>query len=177
MQSFLIVLLCIGAAVLYGIVHDQITARICVEYFTVGHPPIYIAGARPIHDPTTLGIVWGVIATWWVGVIIGIPLAIAARGGELPKRSAGSLVRPLAKLLAIMGALAALAGVIGWLLARSGALTLDAWFASQIPPEHHVGFIVDIWAHLASYLSGFVGGILLIRPVRRSRKELLESLH
>jgi len=33
-RSVGIVLLCVAAAVVYGIVHDQITARVCVEYFT-----------------------------------------------------------------------------------------------------------------------------------------------
>jgi len=32
---------CILAAVFYGILHDQITARICVEYFTIGHPIVF----------------------------------------------------------------------------------------------------------------------------------------
>jgi len=36
-----IVLLCIVAAVVYGVVHDQVTARVCVEYFTIGHPPVF----------------------------------------------------------------------------------------------------------------------------------------
>lgn len=33
--------LCIAAAVRYGILHDQVTARICVEYFIIGHPPLF----------------------------------------------------------------------------------------------------------------------------------------
>ena len=32
--------LAIGAAVCYGLVHDQITIRICPEYFTLFHPNI-----------------------------------------------------------------------------------------------------------------------------------------
>ncbi|MFO0941023.1 MAG: hypothetical protein U0930_09660 [Pirellulales bacterium] len=36
--------------------HDQITARICIEYFTIGHPRII-----PTDDPTILGIVWGIV--------------------------------------------------------------------------------------------------------------------
>ena len=40
MQALLIILLCIFAAIVYGIIHDQITARVCIEYFTVGHPPV-----------------------------------------------------------------------------------------------------------------------------------------
>jgi len=37
MQAIRIVLLSIASAVAYGIVHDQITARICIEYFTIGY--------------------------------------------------------------------------------------------------------------------------------------------
>jgi hypothetical protein len=59
MQSIKIILTCVVAAVLYGIVHDQVTARICVEYFLVFHPPIF-----PTQSPTLLALGWGVIATW-----------------------------------------------------------------------------------------------------------------
>jgi len=41
MKWFLIVILSIFACITYGVVHDQITARICVEYFTVGHAPVF----------------------------------------------------------------------------------------------------------------------------------------
>ena len=66
MQSILVILLCIGSAICYGIVHDQITARICVEYFIIGHPPVF-----GTDSPTLLGLGWGVIASWWVGLILG----------------------------------------------------------------------------------------------------------
>src|SRR5690349_20578699 len=33
MQFIAIICLAVGAAIFYGIVHDQITAHICVEYF------------------------------------------------------------------------------------------------------------------------------------------------
>jgi hypothetical protein len=35
MESLKIVLLCVGAAVTYGVLHDQVTARVCVEYFPI----------------------------------------------------------------------------------------------------------------------------------------------
>src|SRR5215212_9571429 len=82
MQTLSIVITCVMAACGYGIVHDQITARICIEYFTVGHPQIF---EQPITSPTVMGFAWGIIATWWVGLLLGIPLAIAARAGERPK--------------------------------------------------------------------------------------------
>ncbi len=94
MPALAIVLMCVAAAVLYGIVHDQITARVCVEYFTIGHPPIF-----GTDDPTLLGIGWGIIATWWVGLILGILLAVIARAGSRPQRSVRSLLPPVACLL------------------------------------------------------------------------------
>src|SRR5881392_4146488 len=110
MQFLFIVALCVVAAITYGIVHDQVTARVCVEYFTIGHAPIF-----GTDDPTLLGLGWGVIATWWVGLLLGVPLAVAARAGSRPKRSLGSLVRPIIGLLAVMACCALIAGVAGWL--------------------------------------------------------------
>jgi hypothetical protein len=54
MQFLAIVLISIVAAISYGILHDQITARVCVEYFTMGHAPIF-----GTDDPTLLGLGWG----------------------------------------------------------------------------------------------------------------------
>src|SRR4051812_43518421 len=113
-QSLGIVLMCIAAAACYGIAHDQVTARVCVEYFTIGHPPVF-----GTDDPTLLGIGWGIIATWWVGLLLGVPLAFVARAGSWPQRSVASLVLPLAWLLAVMAVCALAAGIVGWFLASS----------------------------------------------------------
>ncbi len=164
MQSILIILLCIGSAICYGIVHDQITARICVEYFTIGHPPVF-----GTDSPTLLGLGWGVIATWWVGLILGVPLALTARLGERPKRTAAWLVRPIAMLLLVMACCAMLAGLIGYILARNRVVFLLGPLAAAIPSEKHVPFLVDLWAHNASYLAGFVGGIVLAVFTWKSR--------
>jgi hypothetical protein len=164
MRSLGIVLMCVVAAVCYGIAHDQITARVCVEYFTVGHPPVFRT-----DDPTLLGIGWGVIATWWVGLLLGVPLAVAARAGSRPKRSIGSLVRPVARLLAFMAVCALAAGVVGWVLASGGVVFLVGPVAREFPPDRHVPFLADAWAHSTSYLVGLVGGIVLMARVWRSR--------
>src|SRR6266851_7327927 len=116
MQSIKIILTCVVAAVLYGIVHDQVTARICVEYFSVFHPPIF-----PTQSPTLLALGWGVIATWWMGAFLGVLLAIAARAGSRPKLSVVNLFKPIGKLLVVMAGCALLAGFSGFVLARQGA--------------------------------------------------------
>jgi hypothetical protein len=152
-----IILLCVAAAVLYGILHDQITARVCVEYFTIGHPPLF-----KTDDPTLLGIGWGIISTWWVGLLLGIPLAIVARVGSRPKRSPGSLVRPILYLWVTMAACAAVAGFGGWYLGSRGLVFLVGPILQKLGPGRHVPYITALWAHAASYIVGLVGGTLIL---------------
>ncbi|MFN5102573.1 MAG: hypothetical protein ACK5GJ_07245 [Planctomycetota bacterium] len=165
MQWIAIVVLSILACVAYGIIHDQITARICVEYFTIGHPRII-----PTDDPTALGIVWGIVATWWVGVIMGIPLATVSRVGSRAKKTAASLLQPMAILFACCATFALLAGLLGYVAASMGWVWLAGRIAEDVPTARHTAFLVDLWAHSASYLGGFVGGIILMVWVWRSRR-------
>jgi hypothetical protein len=171
MQALAIIALSILAAVVYGIVHDQVTARVCVEYFTIGQPPVFAT-----ESPTLLGVGWGIIATWWVGLLLGVPLALAARIGNRPKKSAQSLVRPVAILLGIMALCAILSGILGYLLGQSGAVILLEPLASRVPKEKHAAFLADGFAHSASYLVGFLGGIVLtVRTWRLRRGQTASS--
>src|SRR6516164_1800000 len=119
MEFLKVWLLCIFAAVLYGILHDQVTARVCVEYFTIGHPPVFNT-----TSPTLLALGWGVIATWWMGAFLGLILALAARLGSPPRLNADDLIKPVLGLLLVMAVSALGAGVIGYVLARSGRVSL-----------------------------------------------------
>ncbi|MGQ0551816.1 MAG: hypothetical protein ACT4PU_01185 [Planctomycetota bacterium] len=165
MDALKIIGLSVVAAIVFGIVHDQVTVRVCIEYFTIGHPPVFAT-----DSPTLLGLGWGIIATWWVGLLLGAPLAFAAIRGPRPRRSARSLIWPIAMLLACMGVVSLIAGVIGFVVASSGWVVLVEPLASRVPSGQHVPFIADLWAHSASYLAGFVGGIILINRVWRSRR-------
>jgi hypothetical protein len=165
MQWLAIVVVSILACVAYGIAHDQITARICVEYFTVGHPQVV-----PSRDPTILAFVWGVVATWWVGAILGKLLATVARMGPRPKRSVTSLLRPMAVLFGCNTMFACLAGFAGYIAASNGWVWLVSRIAENVPPQKHIAFLIDLWAHDASYLGGSVGGIMLVVWAWRSRR-------
>jgi hypothetical protein len=172
METIKIILMGVAAAILYGVLHDQITARVCVEYFTIGHAPVFHT-----DDPTLLGLGWGVIATWWVGLPLGVLLAAAARVGSLPKTDARDLLKPLGVMMACCGVLAVAAGVVGYVLANAGAVTLDGRLAARIPPARHALFLADGFAHLASYTGGLVGGLILcmwvvMRRYRRRMKDL-----
>ncbi len=165
MKSIFIILMCVFTCVLYGLIHDQVTVRICLEYFTIGHPPVF-----PTQDPTLLGLGWGVIATWWVGVLLGIPLACAARFGRWPKLEPSWFVWPLIRISLISFFVASFAGIIGWIAATNRWVVLVGKMYQRVPEDRHVPFLVDLWIHNASYLSGFLGGIILIAIVLLERQ-------
>ena len=150
-----ILMLCVVSAVAYGIVHDQFTAHLCVEYFTVAHPAVFAT-----TSPWLQGLGWGLIATWWVGAILGVILAISARAGSWWKVNARELVRPLLILMTVTALAATICGVLGFLLYRAHVVGIAGW-EEEIPVEKHAAFSADIWTHLASYAVGFVGGIVL----------------
>ena len=164
MEFLKIVGLGVLAAVSYGIIHDQITARVCVEYFTIGHPPLI-----PSTSPTLLALAWGVVATWWVGLPLGFTLASAARLGHRPKLLAAQLTPLILRLLATMAAVALFAGIVGYILARRGDMSLSGDWATLIPAPAQPRFLADAWAHSASYLSGIVGGLLTAVVAYRRR--------
>jgi hypothetical protein len=154
-MSFLrILLLSIVAAVVYGILHDQITARVCIEYFTIGHPRIIAS-----ESPTMLAFAWGVVATWWVGLILGVPLGLVARVGSWPKLTARRLIPALGTLWLVMSLAAATAG---WLTsdADPGLLArANPHLAERLAPERHQRFVAVWAAHSTSYAVGFLGGL------------------
>lgn len=156
-----IVLLCIAAAVLFGLIMDQFTARICIEYFSIAHPPPVFTFVRRDSPVTVQALYWGVMATWWVGLMLGIPLALACRAGSWPKLKPGYVIRPLGILLLAMAGTTLAAGITGYILARNGAKPPGGW-AAEIQEEAHVGFVSNVWSHLAAYGSGFAGGMVVI---------------
>jgi hypothetical protein len=163
MEALKIAFTCVMAAVIYGIVHDQFTARICLEYFTVFHPPIFHT-----QSPTLLGIGWGIVATWWVGAFFAVPMILAARAGRRPPLSAAELLPSIAFLLAFMAAAAVLSGITGYMLARGGVLDTD-WLTFSDSSATRYRFMADWWAHTASYGAAFIGGVVLCSVTYRRR--------
>ena len=167
MEWLKIILLCIVSAVVYGILHDQVTARVCVEYFTIGHPPVFNT-----DSPTLLAFGWGTIATWWVGFILGIPAALVSRLRSWPKFDAAHLVRPIACLQLTTALVSLLAGIAGYFLAKNGLIRLAGDLGSLLPADKHVVLVADGAAHLAAYGVGFVGGIVLCFWVWIRRRQM-----
>jgi len=163
-----------ASAIVYGIVHDQITARICPEYFNSSlHKPHrdFLCDVLGYKDPsklspTQLGLIFGVCATWWVGAGLGFPLAFAARAGNYPKLEAKDLIKPAVVLLTGMGLGSLIAGYIGYQQhqerVRGSIFGIDL-----LRRFEGVGY-----AHNTSYLLGALGGICLCLWVIHERKRL-----
>src|SRR5262245_18453854 len=157
MKSAQIIVAATVAAMVYGVLHDQVTARICLEYFTVFHPPVF-----PTADPTLLGLGCGIMATWWVGLPLGAVLALAARVGPVSTRLAASdLARPVAVTLFVVGCLAAVAALVGWVLSSRGVISVPSFVAARLPSPLHPRFMAAWWSHSTSYLAGALAVIVL----------------
>jgi hypothetical protein len=66
MEFLKIVVFSTFAAIAYGILHDQVTAHLCVEYFSVAHPDIFHTKSAFL-----LALGWGVVATRGAGWLLG----------------------------------------------------------------------------------------------------------
>jgi hypothetical protein len=173
MEFVKIWLFCIVAAILYGIVHDQVTAHVCVEYFSIAHPTIL-----PLTSPTLLAFEWGVLATWWVGAALGFGLAVCARSGSRVPLSVWDVRRPVVALLLCMALASLASGIAGFVLAKTHVISLSGGLALAIPESKHSRFLADWWAHSAAYLVGILGGaIVCIRTcVKRGKAAAMSEV-
>ncbi len=163
-QKAQVILLTMVAAIAYGVLHDEVTAHLCIEYFTAGHPRIFNT-----QSPALLGFCWGVVATFPLGAVIGAIFADVSQAGGAAPHPIGALARSLLLLLSFMALCALLAGILGFELARHSILSLPASFDSLVAPSRRARFMAVWFAHAASYLAGFAGSAWLAARIWRRR--------
>ena len=162
-EWFRIIAFCILASITYGVVHDMVTAHICVEYFTIAHPPVVDS-----TSPVVLALVWGVLATWWVGLALGVVLASVARFGTRRPVVLAQLTSPIVNVMLVSALAAFAAGCVGAVLHAVDIIHIGLSWESRIAPERHGRFLAVAWAHTASYIVGALAGLaLIIRTWRR----------
>ena len=159
-----IILLSILAACAYGVIHDQITVRLCLEYFTVAHPPIFHT-----TSPTLLALCWGVASTVGIGALLGVVLALISQSGDSEAWAVSRLRRSILVLLVVMAASSFSAGIVGYYLSQRGFVSMPAGFAAAIPTDRHDRFMAVWFAHGASYLVGLAGAGLLCFRIWQAR--------
>lgn len=143
----------IVVAGIYGILHDQITYSISPEYFTkfkyrqFGFEPEWFGGHR-----ATVALI-GFLATWWMGLFIGIPLGLLSLLLPDYKRMAFVLKRALLLVLFF----SAFAAIIGFLYGR---LILANEAVNWRMPDDLINkesFIIVGSIHNSSYIGGIIG--------------------
>lgn len=159
-QTVLIILLCVASSILFGVLHNQVSARVSSEYFTIGHRAL-------IHStsPTLMGIAWGINSTWWVGLILGVLLALTGRAGGRPRRTAGSFVKPLFFLFVFCGFAAVAMGTVAFRLSASGSLPFLKGMSFAVPAGKQAGYMAALWMHSTSYTAAAMGGLVIATRV------------
>lgn len=66
-------------AVVFGVLHDLFSAAVCTEYFTEAHPKLIESKSW-----LAMAFLWGFLATFWVGAIGGVWLAVCTQVGSAP---------------------------------------------------------------------------------------------
>lgn len=173
MNHVKVILVSVLAACTYGVLHDQVTVRLCIEYFTIAHPPLFST-----ESPTWLALSWGIAATAGVGVALGFLLALVSQSDKATPYPLARLVRSILLLLGVTALAALGAGLLGHVLSVRGVLSLPAALAQAIPVSRHDRFFAVWFAHGAGYLAGLVGGgVICFRVWRaRGRPRVLEVL-
>ena len=166
MEAAKIVLLSTAAATFYGIVHCLTSAHLCVEFFT-----LLPADPYAMTSPLALGLVWGIVGFWWIGFLLGLWVAVAARCGRRPPRTARSLVLPLAMHFSLTGVFAVLSGIVGYAYKLVGFVRLLPHLVNQLEFARHPDLIACLWSHRVAYLFQFVGATVLMVVIWRSRRE------
>lgn len=165
-QTFLkIIISSVLLAITYGILHDLVTAHLCVEYFTVGHPKIIES-----ESPIALAFLWGTIASWWVGLPMGMLIACFSQLGSASPLSFQEVLRMIVQLLLIMFGFALVAGIIGFILSETNCIYLVPRLADRMEPSQYSKFLAAGWAHITSYIIGVIGTIVLCRKIYLKRK-------
>jgi hypothetical protein len=171
-REYMFLLAGVAAAMLYGIINDQITSRISWEYFYYGKGLDTILGPDVPPDISRLhaaAISVGLKATWWVGLIVAAALLWANNPSpRFPRLSYRRLLcgLPIVFLVtAICGVLGGLAGRLGWLDNASedlSGMVRDNLFRPRT-------FLTVYGIHLGGYAGALVGTVIAILWIRLAR--------
>lgn len=137
----------------YGAIHDQLTYSISSEYFTkfkyeqFGFEPVWFGGHRP-----TVAVI-GFLATWWVGLFIGVVFGLLG----LVAVSKTTLIRTLLRAVRLAFGATIAAGVAGYFYGRFFlAKTGVTWYLPD-NLQQPADFITVGSIHNFGYCGGILG--------------------
>jgi len=156
-REYLFLLAAVAAAMLYGIINDQITVSISWEYFFYGKE--LAADYSTTSPPEMLWLRWeaakiGLKATWTAGLLIGVAVLFANN----PRPNRPQL--PYRRIYGMIPAVFAFAAVTAVVLGLAGYFGVFAAFFREIVSEDlwRPGHFMAVWgAHLGGYIGGGLG--------------------
>lgn len=165
----------IVVAVIYGVLNDSVTARLEPGYFNLPVLPTihHYNGMKAFGwespetetSATKIALFWGVIATWWMGALLGTGVAACSDIGSLPPLTIKDLFPAMAGVLAFMGLGSFGAGLNEYL---NGNLMKAYWVPRSIQTnsgEKNINqrlYWANAAAHNSGYLLGAIGGLFLM---------------
>jgi len=151
------VILSVLAASIYGAAHDQISYTVSPEYFT--HLKFSQFNLSWAMDSPRLGAATvGVLASWWMGVIIAIPLGVTGFLFKTPKQMAVYLIKSLFITIGTAFTVA-LSGLLYAFMTITKQDTADILWRVMPGVLDPVNFARVGTMHEASYLGGILGVI------------------
>lgn len=179
-REYAFLLICVAAAIAYGVINDQITSAISWEYFYYGKDLAKVLGEQTPPDRAAMR--WqaakiGAMATWSVGLLLGVAILIANNPRrDRPQLSFKCLLKLLVPVVGITIVFAIAFGVLGWFgwLNRISEDFRDMWRADIFRPKH---FTAAYGAHLGGYVGGLIAGAMAVVHVLhlRSRARVTSS--
>ena len=162
---FLLVALAAISAAIFGALHNQLSYSVGPSYFhALKFPQFGIAeGTAPRFGAAQVG----VLASWWMGALVGLPAFVL--GLFTVPRAQSYLAAGIGAigLVLVLATFFALAGLVGGLLADATGL-LDAVLTLPQGVERS-DFLRAGFMHEAAYVAGGLGALLAIWPMRRAR--------
>jgi hypothetical protein len=158
---------------LYGIIHDQVTYSISTEYFTkFKYIQFGLDTSRFGGDRQTVAVI-GFLATWWIGIIIGLGLGLTG----LIYSDHKAMRRAIKRGIVLVFCVAVLTGFVGYFY---GKLHLVKTGVSWWLPDNLVSkddFIVVGSIHNFSYLGGLLGlisGIIYLIMQKKAKQVMVK---
>ncbi|PWK60844.1 hypothetical protein [Roseicyclus mahoneyensis] len=162
---FLLVALAALSAAVFGALHNQLSYSVGPDYFVSFKFPQF--GIPEGTSPRFGAAQVGVLASWWMGAIVGLPAFLF---GLLTVPNARSYLAAgigAIGLVLVLATFSALAGLVGGIAAEATGI-LDGYLT---PPAgiDRTDFLRAGFMHDASYLGGALGALLAFWPMRRAR--------
>lgn len=159
MKKALVFLMLVFAATLlsgvYGIAHDQLTYTIAPEYYTKFKFLQFRLLDSPLQERVRAGMV-GFLATWWMGVLIGLTVGLAG----FMQRDWRRMLWVTLQAYGLVVAVTVAAGLLGLAYGYHQTATIDrgaylGWFVPTGVQDLRSYLCVG-YMHNASYLGGLI---------------------